>query len=82
MNNLEFREFGKQMIDFIADYFATIEQRAIKPNVKPGFLLKKLPRTAPNQGEDFAQIFSDYQKHILPGVGNFFYLKVFKYSLY
>ncbi|XP_020904571.1 aromatic-L-amino-acid decarboxylase [Exaiptasia diaphana] len=68
MDNKQFREYGKELIDFIGDYFENIEQSSIKPDVKPGFLLNKLPSSAPSQGEQFQEILADYQEHVMPGI--------------
>ncbi|KAK3735479.1 hypothetical protein QZH41_020534 [Actinostola sp. cb2023] len=68
MDSKQFRKSGKQLIDFIADYFENIEECRVIPDVKPGFLLEKLPSSAPKHGEDFSKIFEDYQRHVMPGV--------------
>ncbi len=34
----EFREFGRAMIDFVADYLENIRDRRVLPEVKPGYL--------------------------------------------
>ena len=43
----KFREDGKVMVDFIADYFKSIEERRVAPDVSPGYLKPLLPATAP-----------------------------------
>ena len=39
----EFRKFGYQVIDWIADYLENIEQYPVLPDVRPGDIRKKLP---------------------------------------
>ena len=34
----EFRKHGKEMVDFIADYWDTLHERKPMPDVKPGFM--------------------------------------------
>ncbi len=34
----EFREFGKAMIDYVADYLDNIRDRRVVPDVKPGYI--------------------------------------------
>lgn len=34
----EFREFGRAMIDYVADYLETIRDRPVLPSIKPGYL--------------------------------------------
>lgn len=68
MDNKQFREAGKQLIDYIADYFENLDKIPVSPDVKPGFLLDRLPSNGPQHAEDFNTIFADYQSLIMPGV--------------
>ncbi|VDO55058.1 unnamed protein product [Brugia timori] len=43
MNISEFRQYGRQMIDFIADYWESLRKRTPLPDVKPGFMNKLVP---------------------------------------
>ena len=47
----EFREFGKAMIDYVADYLENIRDRPVLPSVKPGYLQQLVPTEAPEQPE-------------------------------
>ena len=47
----EFREFGKAMVDFVADYLENIRERPVLPAVKPGYLKEMLPEEAPADPE-------------------------------
>ena len=47
----EFREFGKAMIDYVADYLENISDRPVLPSVKPGYLQQLVPTEAPDQPE-------------------------------
>lgn len=47
----EFREFGKAMIDYVADYLENIRDRPVLPNVKPGYLKEMVPEEAPHEPE-------------------------------
>jgi hypothetical protein len=38
MDAEEFRKYGKEMVDFIADYWETMPQRKPMPDVQPGFM--------------------------------------------
>jgi aromatic-L-amino-acid decarboxylase len=69
MTNLnDFRVYGHQLIDWVADYFETIEKYPVQSQVAPGDILKQLPATAPAQGENFDRIFQDFEKIIMPGI--------------
>ncbi len=64
----DFRRHGYAIIDFIADYFERIEEFPVLSQIEPDSLKNSLPRSAPEQGEDFGDIFADVEKLILPAV--------------
>lgn len=68
MCNKTFNYSGKEMVDFIADYLTGIRARRVFPAVKPGYMRPLIPDEAPQEGEQFQDIFEDFQRIILPGV--------------
>ncbi|XP_018322462.1 histidine decarboxylase [Agrilus planipennis] len=64
----EYRIRGKEMVDYIADYIRDIRKRRVFPDQKPGYLRKKIPESAPVQGEKWSRIFQDIEEIIMPGV--------------
>ena len=64
----EFRVHGKQMIDWIADYYENIENYPVLSQVKPDEILKKLPVDPPVEHESFGQIIADVNSIIMPGI--------------
>ncbi|CAL1397880.1 unnamed protein product [Linum trigynum] len=68
MNPDEFRRQGHMFIDFIADYYANIEQYPVTSKVKPGYLRELLPPSAPFEAEPIEEIMRDVQSHIIPGI--------------
>ncbi|KAK4880251.1 hypothetical protein RN001_008397 [Aquatica leii] len=68
MDSKDFREFGKTMIDYVADYLDNIRDRNVLPLVSPGYLEKLVPSEAPIQGENWRNVFEDVEKLIMPGV--------------
>lgn len=64
----EFRAHAHRMVDFIADYYSTIETYKVRSDVKPGYLRPLLPDHAPATGEPFEAILADVKAHVLPGV--------------
>ncbi|HSK70188.1 MAG TPA: pyridoxal-dependent decarboxylase, partial [Pyrinomonadaceae bacterium] len=68
MPSEDFRRFGYEIVDWIADYFENIEEFPVLSQVEPNWLKNNLPNSAPEQGEDFREIFSDVEKLILPAV--------------
>jgi len=68
MDATSFRERGKQMVDYIADYLETIEQRRVLPEVQPGYLRDMLPNSAPTHPDRWRSIMTDVEHAIMPGV--------------
>jgi aromatic-L-amino-acid decarboxylase len=64
----EFRKYGKQLIDWIADYYENIENYPVLSQAKPGDIKAKLPLFAPENGESFDQIMADVNAVIMPGI--------------
>ncbi|MDX9881799.1 MAG: pyridoxal-dependent decarboxylase [Prolixibacteraceae bacterium] len=64
----EFREQGKRMVDWIADYFENVEKYPVLSQVKPGEIRTQLPASAPIEGEPFDTMMKDVEKIILPGI--------------
>ena len=68
MNNTEFREWAHRLADRMADYYEHIEEYPVKSTVKPGEILAQLPAAPPAESEDMAQIMSDFESIIMPGI--------------
>ncbi|XP_029035760.1 histidine decarboxylase isoform X1 [Osmia bicornis bicornis] len=68
MNLEEYRQHGKEVVDYIADYLENIRSRRVYPAVSPGYLRNILPGSAPVDGEPWENIFADIEKCIMPGV--------------
>nr|CAB3478428.1 unnamed protein product [Digitaria exilis] len=66
----EFRRQGHQVVDFIADYYASMGDYPVHPNVTPGFLRRQLPTDPPSHPEPgaFAAALRDVRDLILPGM--------------
>ncbi len=68
MSPEDFRKYGKQMIDWIADYYENIETYPVLSQVKPGEIADKLPLNAPSESGSMDQIMSDVNSIIMPGI--------------
>ncbi|HRI02495.1 MAG TPA: pyridoxal-dependent decarboxylase [Pyrinomonadaceae bacterium] len=64
----DFRKFGYQIIDQLADYFDEMENYPVLSQVEPDWLKNNLPSSAPETGEDFGDILGDVDKLIMPAV--------------
>ncbi|KAF6166145.1 hypothetical protein GIB67_023855 [Kingdonia uniflora] len=64
----EFRRQGHMIIDFLADYYRDIEKFPVRSQVQPGYLRKRLPKSAPYNPESIETILQDVQNEIVPGI--------------
>ncbi len=64
----QFREYGRAVIDWIADYYERIESFPVLSRVEPGQIRASLPAGPPEQGEPFDAILRDVEGLILPGI--------------
>src|SRR3954463_1139547 len=64
----EFRKYGREVVDWIADYFERIEDFPVLSQIEPGWLKESLPSFPPEKGEDFSKALADVEKLILPAV--------------
>src|SRR5258708_2284910 len=62
----DFRRYGHQAIEWIADYLANSQRYPVLPSVKPGHLTDALPAHGPEQGESMEAILADFERLIVP----------------
>jgi aromatic-L-amino-acid decarboxylase len=68
MPSEDFRKYGYQMVDWIADYFEHIGDHPVLSQVEPDWLKGQIPLSPPQQGEDFGEVLKDVDRVILPAV--------------
>jgi len=68
MSAEEFRRFGKEVIDWIADYYEWVESKPVVPDVQPGGIRTMLPVDPPLTGEPFSEMLDDVDRVIMPGI--------------
>ena len=68
MSSDDFRRYGYEVIDWIADYMDSVEERPIVPAVEPGEIRAMMPDAAPEQPEPFEAILRDLDEIVMPGV--------------
>jgi aromatic-L-amino-acid decarboxylase len=64
----DFRQAGRAVVDWIADYYEGIESFPVLSPAEPGEIRASLPPEAPQHGEAFQEILTDVQTLILPGI--------------
>ena len=68
MDTQSFRKHAHELVDWMADYFESVEDYPVMSQVKPGDILKQIPTKAPNQPESFDQMLKDFNDIIMPGI--------------
>ena len=79
MSKEEFRRFGHELIDWIADYFERIEDLPVLAQIEPGDLKASLPSEPPAQGEAMETIVSDVDRLIVPALTHWNHPSFFAY---
>lgn len=79
MNPEEFRKFGHQLIDWIADYRAGVGDFPVRSHVEPGDVRAQLPDAPPLQPQPFEDIFKDLEQILLPGLSHWQHPNFFGY---
>lgn len=79
MNKEDFRRFGHEFVDWIADYFDKIEDLPVLAAIEPGDLKAKLPAAPPQHGESMDQILGDLDRLIVPALTHWSHPSFFAY---
>ncbi len=79
MDTDTFRRQGHALIDHIADYWSTIEERPVRAQVRPGEIVAALPAEAPETGERFETILADFDRILDPGLTNWAHPRFFAF---
>src|SRR5215471_5703150 len=75
----EFRSYGHRLIDWIADYRTRLADRPVMARTAPGEVKDLLPPSPPEQPEDFAGVFRDLERILLPGLSHWQHPRFFGY---
>ena len=75
MDSETFRRHAHDLVDWMADYMAGVEN----PQVRPGSIAAQLPAEAPAKGEAFEDIFRDFQNVVMPGMTHWQHPSFFAY---
>jgi aromatic-L-amino-acid decarboxylase len=68
MSPEEFRRHGREVIDWIADYYQRLESLPVLSQVTPGEVLSGLPAGPPETGQGFDGVLADLDSVIVPGL--------------
>lgn len=62
----EFRRRGHELVDWVADYLARVEDLPVRPAVAPGWVRAQLPTSAPQAPEPWEAIVADLDRVVVP----------------
>jgi len=79
MDLKDFRIYGHQAIDWIADYLARPDKYPVLAQVKPGQIRDALPRSPPEDPEAMDSILKDLDRIIVPGITHWNHPAFFAY---
>jgi aromatic-L-amino-acid/L-tryptophan decarboxylase len=68
MTSSEFRTSGKQLIDWLADYYQRVEEFPVLAQVKPGEIRTSLPAEPPQSGVTLDSMVGQLNSKIMPGI--------------
>ncbi len=64
----EFRRHGKEVVDWVADYYQRIDSLPVLSQAKPGDIRRSLPPQPPLSGQPFESLLADMDAVIMQGV--------------
>jgi len=79
MNKEDFRRFGHELIDWVAEYLEHVEDLPVLAQIEPGDLKAQLPVAPPEQGEAMEQIIADVDRLIVPALTHWSHPSFFAY---
>lgn len=74
-----FRQKAHEVVDWMVNYFKTIENVPVKSQVKPGEIIRQLPNSPPEKGEPFENLMKDFNQIIMPGITHWQHPSYFAY---
>lgn len=66
----QFRRYGHQLIDWIADYRERVAEYPVMAQVAPGEIKARLPTKPPGGPEDIQAVLTDLDRIIMPGISH------------
>ena len=68
MSPEDFRRYGHELIDWLADYHENLANRPVMAKTRPGEIRDALPSAPPNEPEKFGAVIEDLNRLVVPGL--------------
>jgi len=75
----DFRRFGHELIDWVADYLERVEDLPVLSQIEPGELKAQLPNAPPAKGEAMSEIIADVDRLVVPALTHWNHPSFFAY---
>src|SRR6476469_5364236 len=79
MSKEDFRRFGHELVDWVAEYLEHVEDLPVLAQIEPGDLKAQLPSAPPEHGEPMEAILADVDKLIVPALTHWSHPSFFAY---
>jgi aromatic-L-amino-acid decarboxylase len=79
MSAEDFRRYGHEVVERIADYLSEIERYPVLAQVEPGRLRSQLPASPPEHGEPMSDILADVERLVVPALTHWNHPSFFAY---
>jgi aromatic-L-amino-acid decarboxylase len=79
MSKEDFRRFGHELVDWVAEYLEHVEDLPVLARIEPGELKAQLPTAPPEQGEAMERIIADVDRLIVPALTHWSHPSFFAY---
>lgn len=75
----EFRKYGHQVVDWIADYLENLDRYPVLSPLRPGQVREQLPEAPPTDPEGMDLILADLEEIVVPGITHWNHPSFFSY---
>src|SRR6476469_7096456 len=79
MSKEDFRRFGHELVDWVAEYLEHVEDLPVLAQIEPGDLKAQLPSAPPQTGESMEAILADLDRLIVPALTHWSHPSFFAY---
>ncbi|MDQ2089222.1 pyridoxal phosphate-dependent decarboxylase family protein [Marimonas arenosa] len=75
----DFPKWGKWAADWAANYHATLRDRPVRAQTKPGEIAAQLPASPPDAPQPIEDILADFERIVMPGMTHWQHPRFFAY---